>query len=245
MKKSALLLGILFLVSACSNNPLQKENIIKNSTEVPIVEEKLAENSGVEKNLSEIDLNNAIAVGIIANVLNQKTNKCRIVYTNFNGEPYKLNDEIYCNSAMRSAISPDKRFLVYVDFPNVVLFDSGTQTNTKLMSVFDNTDGVDFYWTPDGRTIAISIVNTIDSSYSSSSGTKLYILKINEMSELMRKDRYLIKMRFECHDAGCNVGPNDLYFTDNNTLIYRTWNDDPYSAVGDNSLLRTLKLDFK
>lgn len=100
---------------------------------------------------------------------------CNFIYSDLQGNAYKLKDKIYCNTAMRHAVSPDGRFLIYVAFPDIVLFDSVAQTNTKLMSVLNNTDGVDFYWSPDSRTIAMPVVNQQDPTYTSSSGTKAEI----------------------------------------------------------------------
>ncbi|MDP2642927.1 MAG: hypothetical protein Q8P62_03740 [Candidatus Peregrinibacteria bacterium] len=143
------------------------------------------------------------------------------------------------NNSMRNAISPDGRFLAYVEFPNIMLFDLESGKKTQLMSVLDNTDGVDFYWNPNSRAVAMTVVNQQDSTYASSFNTKLYLLSLDEKGGLIAKDRHLLKMRYECSDSGCNVDSEDFYFDGPDTIVYRTWESDtPYEDKGKDSLLR-------
>ena len=147
------------------------------------------------------------------------------------------------NNSMKNAISPDGRFLAYVDFPNVMLFDLESGKKTQLMSVLDNTDGVDFYWSPNSRVVAMTVVNQVDPTYDSSSNTKMYLLSLNEKGELIGKDRHLFKIRYECSDSGCNVDSGDFYFDGTDTIVYRTWESDtPYEDKGKNSLQREFSL---
>jgi hypothetical protein len=242
MRKLILISGCLFIFTACSQDaPIEEsveDAVVEEAIDVSIeVSAAVVEDEVVEEEV----VMEARPSGIVSTVINPGTRECEVIYSDASGEAYDLSIRAFCNTAMRRAVSPDGRFLIYVDFPNIMLFDSVEETRVKLMSVLNDTDGVDFYWSPDSRKIAMSVVNQDNDSYSGTAGTKLYILGINEVSELIQKDRHLFKMRYECHDAGCNVEEDDLYFLDNSTLMYRTWNDDPYSAAGDVSLLRTVE----
>ena len=197
----------------------------------------------MEEEPEEEEAEEPVLGGILGYQEDPTSMSCEYIYTDLEGTKYELNSFMACYTAMRRSISPDERFLIYVDFPNIVLFDSVAGTNTNLMSVFDDTDGVDFYWHPNSRIIAMTVVNQVNESYRDSSGTKLYLLEINEESELVRKDRHLFKLKYGCHAGGCNVDSKDLYFLDEDTLIYRTWEDDPYEAEGDDTLLRTFSIN--
>jgi len=154
----------------------------------------------------------------------------------------KIIFEAPINSSMRSFISPDGRFLAYVEFPNIMLFDDESGKKTNLMSILDNTDGVDFYWSPSSKVVAITVVNQQDSSYRETLGTKMYLLSFNEKGELTAKDRHSIKIRFECSDSGCNVDSEDFYFENADAIVYRTWEEDRYAEKGKDSLLRKFSL---
>ncbi len=152
--------------------------------------------------------------------------------------------DMYRNTSMRSAASDDQRFYVYMDFPNVVLFDSEHENEKDLMSVFDTTAGVDFFWSPDNRIIAMTVVNQQEESYTETLGTKLFLLTIDEEGELVDKEAVSLRIRYECHDAGCNVSNADFYWENVETIVYRTWESDtPYEDAGDDSLLQKLQLN--
>lgn len=151
--------------------------------------------------------------------------------------------DMYMNTSMRSAASDDQRFYVYMDFPNVVLFDSEHEDEKYLMSVFDTTSGVDFFWSPDNRVIAMTVVNQQEESYTETLGTKLFLLTIDKDGELVNKEAVLLRIRYECHDAGCNVSNSDFYWEDAATIVYRTWESEtPYEDAGDDTLLRKLNV---
>lgn len=176
----------------------------------------------------------------VTNIADKDYGNDKKIYKDADG---KVIMEAPVNSSMRNSISPDGRFLAYVSFPDIMIFDSESGKKTKLMSVLDNTDGVDFYWSPNSRVVAMTVVNQEDPTYDSSSNTKMYLLSLNEKGELIAKDRHLFKIRYECSDSGCNVSPEDFYFDGTDTIVYRTWESDtPYEDKGKDSLLRRFSL---
>jgi hypothetical protein len=213
MKKFFLLILGLFLLTGCT------------------VQQQIAE---VEEDVARL---------IFKDVIDADTEDCRYLFKDQNGDQYLLEGEVYCYSAFLSAISPDSKKLVYIDFPRVVLFNAESNDSLELMSILDTADGASFFWSPDSREIAVAIVNQVDESYLSTVGTKLFILEIDENGHLINKNIYPIKIRYECHDAGCNVFSDDFYFRDNETVIYRSWESEtPYEDAGNDELLRVLEL---
>ncbi len=146
-------------------------------------------------------------------------------------------------TSMRNAESPNGKFFVSVDFPNVVLTDVETGEIAELMSVLDTTDGVDFFWSPNNQVIAMTVVNQQDETYTETYGTKMFLLEIDEDGNLMNKTSYSIRIRYECHDAGCNVSSEDFYFEDEEMIVYRTWESEtPYEDAENDDMLRELNL---
>ncbi len=144
------------------------------------------------------------------------------------------------SNAFRTKESNDGRYKAYVDFPDIMIYDDEKKLSKRLMSISEGAEGVDFFWSPDDRYLAMSVYNPFAESYQKSFFTKLFLLGIGD-GDLIAKKEYPLKIRYECHDAGCNVSNEDLYFEDEDTLIYRTWDDDYYEAAGNDEFLRRLE----
>lgn len=181
---------------------------------------------------------------IAMKVVDEGTADCKFEYYGPGWHRYALSSEVYCNSAFHSAISPDGKFLVYTDFPRLLLFNAESGQESELMTVLDSASGVDFFWAPDGNRVAVAVVNQNDESYTDTRGTRLFILEVGGDGQLVDKQIYPLKIRYECHDAGCNVYEEDFYFEDNDTIIYRTWESEtPYEDAGNDEMLRSLDLE--
>lgn len=119
---------------------------------------------------------------------------------------------------------------VYEDDSNQIFtYDIFTGESQLLMSVLDTTAGVSFEWGPDDSRLAIVVVNQEDESYRQTYGSKLFMFTFDGEGKTLSKDRYLFKIKYGCHDAGCDSSPGeDFYFVDKDTLVYYTWEGDPY-----------------
>lgn len=118
---------------------------------------------------------------------------------------------------------------VYMEEHTIFTYDIVSGESQELMSVLDTTDGVSFEWSPDDSKLAIVVVNQLDESYRETYGSKLFMFSFDSEGSVLKKDRYLFKIKYGCHSAGCDSSPGeDFYFVDEDTLIYYTWEGDPY-----------------
>lgn len=119
---------------------------------------------------------------------------------------------------------------VYIDANyGVYAYDAVSRTSEALMEVLDTYDGISYEWSPDDRKLAIVVINQEEESYRESYGSKLFVFSFDEDGKVSKKDRYLYKIKYGCHDAGCDsTAGQDFYFEGNDTLIYYTWEGDPY-----------------
>lgn len=118
---------------------------------------------------------------------------------------------------------------VYMEENTIFTYDIVSGESQELMSVLDTTDGVSFEWNPDDSKLAIVVVNQNDETYRETHGSKLFMFSFDAEGKMLKKDRYLFKIKYGCHSAGCDSSPGeDFYFVDEDTLIYYTWEGDPY-----------------
>lgn len=119
---------------------------------------------------------------------------------------------------------------VYMDSANQIFtYDVFTGESQLLMSVLDTTQGVSFEWSPNDSKLAIVVVNPGEDSYLETYGSKLFMFSFDAEGKMLQKDRYLFKIKYGCHDAGCDsTAGEDFYFVDNDTFVYYTWEGDPY-----------------
>lgn len=132
---------------------------------------------------------------------------------------------------------------VYIDESNQIFtYDVVTGESQLLMSVLDTTDGVSFEWSPDDSKLAIVVVNQEDESYHETYGSKLFMFSFDSQGQVLQKNRYLFKIKYGCHDAGCDsIAGEDFYFVDNDTFVYYTWDTD-YYVERTEEFKRTLEL---
>lgn len=118
---------------------------------------------------------------------------------------------------------------VYMKENTIFTYDVVSGESQELMSVLDTTDGVSFEWSPEDSKLAIVVVNQLDESYRETYGSKLFMFSFDLEGSVIQKDRYLFKIKYGCHSAGCDsIAGEDFYFVDEDTLIYYTWEGDPY-----------------
>ena len=131
---------------------------------------------------------------------------------------------------------------VYMEENTIFTFDIVSGESQELMSVLDTWDGLSFEWSPEDSKLAIVVVNQDDESYHETYGSKLFVFSFDSEGSVLQKDRYLFKIKYGCHSAGCDsIAGEDFYFVDEDTLIYYTWEGDPYGERTE-ELKRTVEL---
>jgi hypothetical protein len=109
-------------------------------------------------------------------------------------------------------MSSDYKYLVYMDFPSLRMFDFETEESTELMSVYDDSEGGECLWAPDDKNVVCVFVN--QQRYDSL--TKFFVLGV-ENGKLVSKDKYSRTVDYVC---GGLCYPDQFWFKGNNTLEY-------------------------
>lgn len=133
-------------------------------------------------------------------------------------------------------LTPDSQKVIYLDSQKntLYLYDIETQNQIKIMSFFKDTSGINLIsWSPDKNKFLIMSVNYNSDSYPSLS--KLFVLKFDEKYNFLSKDIYNPKINFSCGSANCSPGQNDIKWTSNTQIQYKTWKDSPYDLSDEES----------
>lgn len=133
------------------------------------------------------------------------------------GEKVALSSEIEeafdCPGTV-PALSRDvqRRYLFYLSGVDLNIYDFETKKSTKLMSSFDDVEGIDCIWSIEGTTLACVFVNQQTYEYL----TKIFVLDI-ENGELAKKTSYDRPVSFVC---GGTCQPMEFWFGDDGKLNF-------------------------
>ncbi|MFA5855033.1 MAG: Gmad2 immunoglobulin-like domain-containing protein [Candidatus Gracilibacteria bacterium] len=148
----------------------------------------------------------------------------KVEFVDPNGEPYPVGDDGEFNA--------DGGLYVYRDSLSneIRLYNFETRIETTLMTLLEGVWS-SFVWSPDQTKIAmVAVDNGENESYRETGGTKLFVLTLDKNGGVAQKDVYLLRIKYGCDDRWCNSDASaDFYFEDDDTLIYYTWEDDPYA----------------
>lgn len=139
------------------------------------------------------------------------------------GSVVDLGTELVCNTALWDSLAPSRGRYAYFEDTRLMLFDYATQSSQELMSLLDTVEGASVFWAPSGDRLAVVAMN-----WDYPDLTKVFVLDLDSQGRLLDKNTYLIKVRYSCHDAGCNVQDGSFWFEDEKTLRYQTFEGDPY-----------------
>lgn len=127
-----------------------------------------------------------------------------------------------CESGIRQSGEVEGRYLAWVDFPNIRLYDFKTNEVSTLMSVFDDGDGVsDLEWEDNGDgddVTELVFININRKRYDK--GTKLFHLTIDD-GKLTEKFSDEIEAAIVCEGKNCRVKGFSFY---DNTISYWSGN---------------------
>lgn len=229
-----LVLPSVLIFCSCSSVPTEESQTVE-SPEEDFIEESLVE-EGSDDGLSEELVTESQVEGEVLSPYITRVRTCdlsgteiyygdgcwypRSVFLDENGERYPVPS---------GTVNHAGTGWVYMDEYTIFTYDVISDENQELMSVLHTTDGISYEWSPDDSKLAIVVVNQQDETYRETYGTKLFMFSFNSKGDFLQKDRYLFKIRYGCHSAGCDSQPGeDFYFEDNDTFIFYTWEGDPY-----------------
>lgn len=152
------------------------------------------------------------------------------------GEEVDLGFDMHCHTSLWNSMNTlDTRYAYWEDY-DLKLFDYAMQSSEEMMSLREDTEGASIFWAPSGDRFAVVAMNW---NYEGDK-TKVFILDLDHKGRLVDKQTHTLKVRYGCHDAGCNVLDGFFWFEDDYTIKYQTFADDPYDD--ESSSLETFDL---